>query len=77
VARWNISDDGEEADILDFVIRPDWRKYNKKLMKQMLFRGWWNFPKVKRFSFVRGFKYPKRERKFYDMKKFLNIKEAI
>jgi len=75
IARWNISEDGDTADILDFAIRPDWRKYNRLLMRQMLFKGWWGFPKVKRFTFERGFKYPYKERKYYNMKQFLGIKE--
>jgi hypothetical protein len=76
IARWNISEDGETADILDFAIREDWRRYNRNLMRQMLFKGWWGFPKVKRFSFVRGWKYPEREKRYYDMKQFLGIKEV-
>jgi len=71
LARWNILPSGTVAEILDLIIRPDWRKYNRRLMQQMMYRGWWLFPAVKHIFFNRGKKYPNREPIIYDIQKFI------
>ena len=70
LARWNILPNGTTAEILDLIIHPDYRKYNRKLMQNMMLRGHWIFPKVEYFCFERYSKYPKRVR-LYSIRKFL------
>jgi len=69
ICRWNISQDGKTADILDLYIREDWR--NKDLIRQLLERGLWIFPKVEYITFERGVKYPNKNRKVYSVERIL------
>ena len=58
VCRWNI--EGDTAVILDLYIREDYR--NKNLVKQLLAKGIWLFPMVKKIKFERFVKYGGRMR---------------
>ena len=53
VCRWNISPSGRNANILDLIIRPDWRK--KNLIKRILLKGLRMYPNVKWLVYEKGY----------------------
>ena len=57
VCRWNINDN--IADILDLYIKEEYR--GKRIIQQMLQRGEWLFPQVKKIKFERFMKYGGRK----------------
>lgn len=61
LVRYNVSDDGEVGEILDLVIRPDYR--NKGLGNHFIRRALKTFPKGKWLVFKRGRKNRNEERK--------------
>lgn len=72
VCRWNVSPSGTVATVLDLIIREDWR--NKNLMRQLLTKALWTFPKLKYISFERGYdnKQPcEKPLKTYSIERFL------
>jgi GNAT superfamily N-acetyltransferase len=52
VVRYNLSNDGSVADILDFAIRHDFR--NKGLGKDFILRALKKWPNIKKLKFMRG-----------------------
>ena len=63
VCRWNIENGEKEneqvANILDLYIKEEYR--GKKIIQQMLARGVWLFPQVKKIKFERFMKYGGRK----------------
>jgi len=63
VCRWNIENGEKEneqvANILDLYIKEEYR--GKKIIQQMLQRGVWLFPQVKKIKFERFMKYGGRK----------------
>lgn len=69
VVRWNINDDGLEADVVDLIIRKDYQK-SIKLIKYIIGRNWIKFPYVQRIRFGRFVKYPRRAKRIYQLSSF-------
>jgi hypothetical protein len=69
VCRWNLSNSGIIAHILDLYIREDYR--NQNIIQLLLTKGIWNFPTIRYISFERGKKYPNREQKIYSVERIL------
>jgi GNAT superfamily N-acetyltransferase len=69
VCRWNISDDGKVAEILDLYIDEKFR--GKKIIQMFLQKGLWIFPQVKYIRFERFMKYPNREKSLIPIEKVL------
>lgn len=60
VSRWNISDDGKTAYVLDLAIREDWR--GKGLFRDILERRMKQFNKIEKIVFKRGVRGDERMR---------------
>lgn len=73
VCRWNISDSGKVATILDLIIKLDHR--NKGLIRRILLKGLRVWPNVEYIQFEREMKDTKGLRA-YPVKRFLGIKDA-
>jgi len=61
VCRWNMSDNGIVAEILDFCIEEEWR--NKGLGKDFIIKAMKRFPNAKYLEFKRGVRGDHRIRK--------------
>lgn len=72
VARWNVSDDGTTAHVLDVIIRPDRR--NCGFIKMLIHKGVSTFPSVKFLSWERLGKYPTRKKRIYSIAELLKSK---
>ena len=71
VARWNMRDENI-AHILDVIVAKDFRDF--RLLKYMLALGVSKNPNAKWFYYERESKYPKRERKIFNINRFLRRK---
>lgn len=69
VCRWNISNSGKVAHILDLIIKPEHR--NKHYINRLLIKGLKIWPSVKFLEWEREIKYPNRERKYFSVEKIL------
>lgn len=69
VCRWNVSEDGMVAEILDLYI--DEKLRGKKIIQQFLQKGLWIFPSVKYIRFERFMKYPNKEKSLIPVEKIL------
>ena len=69
VCRWNISDSGTVATILDLIIAPKYR--NKRYINRLLIKGLRMYPNVKFLEWEREIKYPNRERQYFPVDKIL------
>lgn len=72
VCRWNISEDGIVAHILDVIVRKDQR--NLKLLRRLIYKGFEMWPGVKYLSWERLRKYPYRKPKMYSLEQLIKEK---
>jgi len=70
VCRWNISDDGKTAYILDLIIHPAYRR-DKRLLYMLLGKGLRMYPQVTSLTWKRENKYPERDKRTYSVRKLL------
>jgi len=69
LCRWNVSDSGTVAHILDLIIAPKYR--NKRFINRLLIKGLRLYPNVKFLEWEREIKYPNRERQYFSVDKIL------
>jgi hypothetical protein len=60
VTRFNISSDGEEAHVLETVVKP--QENGLKLLRALTAIGWQKFPTLKQIMFEREMKYTRPAR---------------
>jgi len=69
VCRWNITQGGTTAHLLDFAVRKDFR--SKGVGRDLLKRGLHRFNRVKYLIYERGKKYPNRKQKMIPVEQIL------
>ena len=69
ICRWNVSDSGTVAHILDLIIKPEYR--NKRYINRLLIKGLKLYPDVKFLEWEREIKYPNREPQCFSVDKIL------
>ena len=69
--RWN-QPTATHANILDFVVHPDYRNMN--LSKNMFIRAKEAMPMLETISFERGKKYPNRPKRVYELSRWVKEK---